>query len=186
MDRNSPPPAPPRKRLKFSDYVVFSAVAALIIYAGYQVNDVLVYKWDWSRVLVFLVKWDPELKAYVGNLLLTGLYTTLRLAFWGTVLASIIGIIMGYWRTSKNLTLQIISRSYVELIRNIPPLVFIFIFYFFISSQIFPALGLEDIDPEGPIFNNAVFRFMFGQPGTFDKLPCWHALPGPVRSCVYH
>lgn len=164
MDRSSPPPAPPRKRLTTLDFILFGAVAALVVYAGYRVNDVLVYNWEWDRVLNFLVRFDEERQAWVGNLLLTGLYTTLRLALWGTVLATIIGVVMGYWRTCDNLALRIISRCYVELIRNIPPVVFIFIFFFFISSQIFPAMGLEDIDPDNPFVNNAVFTFLFGDP----------------------
>ncbi len=164
MDRNSPPPAPSRKRLTLLDFLLFGSVAALILYAGYRVNDVLIYNWDWGRVLSFLVRFDEETGSWVGNLLLTGLFTTLRLAVWATLLATVIGIVMGYWRTCDNLTLRIISRCYVELIRNIPPVVFIFIFFFFISSQIFPAMGLDDIDPEGILADNPVFRFLFGDP----------------------
>ena len=164
MDRNSPPPVPPRKRLTAADFVIFGAVAALVIYAGYQIKDVLVYKWEWSRVLGFLIRWDPEKQEYVTNLLMTGLFTTLRLAVWGTVLATIIGVIMGYWRTSNNLTFKIISRTYVELIRNIPPLVFIFIFYFFVSSQLFPAMGLDDVNPDHGLVDNSIFHIMFGRP----------------------
>ena len=164
MDRNAPPPAPPRKRLTPVDYALFALVLGLVAYAGYRVNDVLVYNWDWSRVLGFLVRYDADTGRWVGNLLLTGLFTTLRLAVWATVLATVIGIVMGYWRTSENLTLRIISRCYVELIRNIPPVVFIFIFFFFISSQLFPALGLEDINPDGGMVDNPVFRFLFGDP----------------------
>jgi polar amino acid transport system permease protein len=164
MDRNSPPPAPPRKRLTPLDYLLFGAVGALVIYAGYRVNDVLVYNWDWSRVLSFVVRYDDDTSGYISNLLVHGLMTTLRLAVWGTVLATIIGIIMGYWRTCDNLALRIISRCYVELIRNIPPVVFIFIFFYFISSQIFPAMGFDEIDPEGGAVDNPVFRFLFGDP----------------------
>ncbi|KIC07632.1 amino acid ABC transporter permease [Leisingera sp. ANG-M1] len=164
MDRNSPPPAPPRKRLTPLDYLLFGSVAALVVYAGYRVNDVLVYNWDWSRVLGFLVRFDEDTGRWIGNLLLTGLFTTLRLAVWATLLATVIGIVMGYWRTCENLTLRIISRCYVELIRNIPPVVFIFIFFFFISSQIFPAMGLDDIDPDGALVANPVFHFLFGDP----------------------
>lgn len=162
MDRTSPPPAPPKKRLTPVDFALFAGVAALVLYAGYRVNDVLVYNWDWSRVLNFFIRYDETSGSYVANLLLYGLATTLRLAVWATLLASIIGIVMGYWRTSKNLTLRILSRTYVELIRNLPPLVFIFIFYYFISSQIFPALGIDNINSDNALVNNALFRFMFG------------------------
>lgn len=164
MDRTSTPPSPPKKRLTLTDFVVFSGVAGLIFFAGYRVNDVLVYRWDWGRVLNFLVRYDEASDTYVANLLLYGLATTLRLAVWATILASVIGIVMGYWRTCENLTLRILSRIYVELIRNLPPLVFIFIFYFFVSSQLFPALGIDDIDVGGRAVDNPIFRFMFGDP----------------------
>jgi len=144
--------------------VLFGLVAALIVYAAYRVNDVLVYHWNWSRVFNFVVRVDEDTGSLVPNLLLQGLATTLRLAAWATVLATVIGLIMGYWRTSKNLTLRIISRCYVELIRNIPPVVFIFIFYFFVSSQLFPVIGIDSIDREGSLVNNSVFRFFFGEP----------------------
>jgi len=169
IDRDSPPPAPRKKRLNIVDAALFGALAAVILYAGYQVNDVLVYNWDWARVLGFIVRFDVETGSWLPNLLLRGLATTLRLAFWATILATIIGLVMGYWRTSQNLTLLIISRCYVELVRNIPPVVFIFIFYFFISSQIFPALGVDDIDREGAVVTNPVFTFLFGDPALLSN-----------------
>jgi polar amino acid transport system permease protein len=164
MDRTSPPPGLPKKRLTPTDLVVLGGVAVFIFYAAYRVNDVLVYKWDWPRVLNFVVRYDDASGTYVPNLLLYGLATTLRLAIWATILASIVGLVMGYWRTCENLTLRIISRCYVELIRNLPPLVFIFIFYFFVSSQLFPALGLDNIDAGSEAVNNPVFRIAFGDP----------------------
>lgn len=164
MDRTSPPPGQPKKRLTPTDFVVLGGIAVLIFYAAHRVNDVLVYRWDWSRVLNFVVRYDDASGTYVPNLLLYGLATTLRLAVWATILASIVGLVMGYWRTCENLTLRIISRCYVELIRNLPPLVFIFIFYFFVSSQLFPALGLDSIDADSEAVNNAAFRVAFGDP----------------------
>ncbi len=169
MDRNSPPPEKAKPRLTAVDYLLYAIVAIFIFYAIYRVNDVLVYTWNWSKVFGFLVKFDQETQSWVSNLLLQGLWTTLRLAIWATVFATIIGIVMGYWRTCENLTLRIISRCYVELIRNMPPVVFIFIFYFFVSSQIFPALGIEDIDSEGAFASSGVFHFMFGDPRLFSN-----------------
>lgn len=169
MDQTSPPPGLPKKRLTPTDFVVLGGVAVLVFYAAYRVNDVLVYRWDWPRVLNFVVRYDDATGTYVPNLLLYGLATTLRLAIWATILASVIGLVMGYWRTSENLTLRIISRCYVELIRNIPPLVFIFIFYFFISSQLFPAFGLDNIDAGNEAVNNPVFRVLFGDPSLLSN-----------------
>jgi len=36
-----------------------------------------------------------------------------------------------------------VGRTYVEIVRNLPPLVLVFIFYFFVADQIMPLLGLE-------------------------------------------
>lgn len=168
MDRYSPPPTP-KKRFTFVDFLLFGALAAFIFYAVYRVNDVLVYDWNWTRVLGFLVKYDQETQSWVSNLLLQGLATTLRLAVWATIFATIVGIVMGYWRTCENLALRIVSRCYVELIRNIPPVVFIFIFYFFVSSQLFPAIGIDDIDTQGDFAQSGLFFFMFGDPGLFGN-----------------
>lgn len=162
IGRDAPPPPASTRRWTVTDTVLSVIVAAVILYAGYRVNDVLVYNWNWPRVLGFIVKFDAETGAWLPNLLLQGLATTLRLAFWATILATAIGLVMGYWRTSHNLTFRIISRCYVELVRNIPPVVFIFIFYFFISSQIFPALGIDDIDREGAVVTSSLFTFFFG------------------------
>lgn len=169
MDRNTPPPPAAKPRLNTADYLLYAVVAAFIFYAIYRVNDVLVYHWDWSRVFGFVIRFDEETQTWVSNLLLQGLATTLRLAVWATVFATLVGVIMGYWRTSENLTFRIISRFYVELIRNIPPVVFIFIFYFFVSSQIFPAMGIDNIDPENPLVDNPVFTFMFGDPALLSN-----------------
>ena len=76
---------------------------------------------------------------------------------------------MGYMRTSKNLAMRMISRCYVELVRNIPPVVFIFIFYFFLSGQLMPLIGLDDIDKNGAFISSNVFYIMFGNPKLFSN-----------------
>jgi polar amino acid transport system permease protein len=162
--REAPPAPPARSRLTPVDIALFGLVSAFVLFAAYRVDDVLVYDWDWRRVLDFVVLIDVKTGVILPNLLLEGLATTLRLALWGTVLAAMIGLVMGYWRTCDTLALRIVSRAYVELIRNIPPLVFIFIFYFFIASQLFPALGFDRIDPESPAVDNIAFRILFGDP----------------------
>lgn len=168
MDRNTPP-APIKKRFTLVDYLLFAIVIIFVLYATYRVNDVLVYKWNWDRVFGFLVKYDGDTQSWASNLLLHGLATTLRLAIWATIFATIVGVVMGYWRICENLTLRIISRCYVELIRNIPPIVFIFIFYFFVSSQIFPAIGIDSIDTQGDFAQSGTFYILFGDPALFSN-----------------
>ena len=163
------PPLKARRRLMIVDYICFGLVGVVIAYAIYRVSDVLVYNWNWSRVFNFVIYYDEETARYVPNLLLVGVATTLRLAFWATIVAATIGLIMGYMRTSKNLAMRMISRCYVELVRNIPPVVFIFIFYFFLSGQLMPLIGIDDIDKNGAFVSSSLFYVMFGDPRLFSN-----------------
>ncbi len=153
-----------RLRLNWIDCAVFAVLIALIAYVFYRVDSVLEYQWNWSMIPGYLYRWDEQEQRWVANLLMQGLYTTLRLALWGIVLAGIIGVVFGIMRTGRRLFPRMLSRAYVELIRNIPPLVFIFIFYFFISSQIMPLLGIEDFIRFASPETLAWFEVLFGPP----------------------
>ena len=133
-----------RRRLKPLDLVILTVVAAVIAYFAYKVDTVLAYKWDWSVIPRYMFRHDEESGGLAPNLFVLGLMTTVRLALWSLVLSAIVGGVMGVMRTSRRLFPRLLSRAYVELIRNTPPLVFIFVFYFFISSQIMPLLGIGD------------------------------------------
>lgn len=64
------------------------------------------------------------------NTFLYGLFNTVRMAFFGVLLALIIGIILGLMSTSGKKGLKIISRIYVELIQNTPLLLQICFLYY--------------------------------------------------------
>ena len=66
--------------------------------------------------------------------LMWGLWTTMWLSAFSSVMALVIGLITGLCRISKNLTLRWLAVIYVEFIRGTPLLVQIFIAYFFIGT----------------------------------------------------
>jgi len=77
-------------------------------------------------------------------------------------------LVMGLSRVSTSLFKRMVGRSYVELIRNMPPLVFIFIFYFFLSDQIMPLLGVDDfIRSSSPGVQN-FFDIILASPELFS------------------
>ena len=135
-----------KKKFKITplDLVVTVLLLAAVVYLGYRIRVGLNYKWNWQAIPQYLYRYDQESGKWVANLIMQGLFTTLRLSIWGTVLATILGTIMGLCRTSQGLFYRLLGRSYVELIRNMPPLVLIFIFYYFVSGQIMPVLGLDE------------------------------------------
>jgi len=96
-----------------------------------------------------------------------GFYTTLRLAIWSTLLAMFFGFIAGILRTTPRLFNRLVGRSYVELIRNVPPLVLIFIFYFFVSAQIMPLLGVEDFIRSRSPGTQKILGYLFSAPELF-------------------
>ncbi|AYG66148.1 MULTISPECIES: amino acid ABC transporter permease [unclassified Rhizobium] len=61
--------------------------------------------------------------------LLVGLLNTLLISVVGIVAATIVGFIIGIGRLSGNWLIAKLSQAYVELFRNIPPLLVIFFWY---------------------------------------------------------
>ena len=76
-------------------------------------------------------------------MLLQGLAATLRISIYASVLAVGLGIVLGVARCSANLTVRMLARTHLKVLRNIPPLVVIFIFFFFLSEQLIQALNIE-------------------------------------------
>lgn len=124
--------------------VVTCAVLSFIAMIVYRITVSMHYRWNWGVIPPYLLRFDPGEERWVANILLTGLCTTIKLSVWSSLLAAVLGLVMGVMRTMDRLFYRLVSLSYVELIRNIPPLVLIFIFYFFVSDQLMPLLGVDE------------------------------------------
>jgi general L-amino acid transport system permease protein len=66
--------------------------------------------------------------------LLVGLLNTLAVAFWGCVFATILGVIIGVLRLSKNWLVGRLMTVYVEMFRNVPLLLWILLSYVILSE----------------------------------------------------
>jgi general L-amino acid transport system permease protein len=65
-----------------------------------------------------------------GRVFLIGLLNTLLVSFIGIVLASILGFLLGVARLSPNWLISKLATVYIEIFRNIPPLLQILFWYF--------------------------------------------------------
>jgi len=130
-------------RISWLDLLLIALLLSFIVFVVYRLTYSLNYNWKWSIIPTYLVRYDPESGRWLPNILLQGLFVTIKLSIWGMFLAAVLGLLMGLARTSRRLFFKLCARTYVELIRNTPPLVLIFIFYFFVSDQILPAFGIE-------------------------------------------
>jgi polar amino acid transport system permease protein len=136
---------------------------ALGIYVYVRLRTGLDYHWRWSFLPQYFFRRDTETGRIVANSLVLGLLTTIRLSIWSSVLALLLGTVMGIVRTSKNRLASLIGRIYVELVRNIPPLVIVFIFYFFIGNQIMQWLRLPElVESAGPT-GRRILTVLFGE-----------------------
>ncbi|MBV2142758.1 amino acid ABC transporter permease [Falsochrobactrum sp. TDYN1] len=93
-----------------------------------------------------------------GRAILVGLLNTLYVAVLGIITASIIGFLVGIGRLSKNWLIRKICMVYVEIFRNIPPLLVIFFWYFGVLS-VLPQARESLALPFGGFLNNRGFFF---------------------------
>ena len=68
-----------------------------------------------------------------------GLLNTLIVSFWGIVLSSLIGLLIGVWRLSPNWLISRIAAAYIETFRNIPVLLQILFWYNVVLATLPPA-----------------------------------------------
>jgi len=81
--------------------------------------------------------------------LLSGLGWTLALAFFGWWIAFAVGVVVGIGRTVQNRAVAAVARLYVEIFRNIPVLVQMFLWYFVLPEILPASLGnaIKQIPP---------------------------------------
>ncbi|MBL8482574.1 MAG: amino acid ABC transporter permease [Rhodocyclaceae bacterium] len=95
------------------------------------------YNWNWG---VFLQEAPSGADTYLGWLL-TGLKWTLLLSLSAWAVALAVGGIVGVLRTAPGRALSLAAASYVEVFRNIPLLVQLFIWYFVLPELLPVKMG---------------------------------------------
>jgi len=113
--------------------LVFGLIAWLI-YAGAAAME---YRWQWYRVGPFFYRIvDGE---FIAGPLIRGIIVTLQLAGVSSVLAILIGAFTAIGRMSNSIAGRSIATTYLEIIRNTPLLVQLFMFYFVLA----PIFGID-------------------------------------------
>lgn len=91
-----------------------------------------------------------------GRALVVGLLNTVQVAVLGILTATVLGFLIGVGRLSRNWLVRKICTVYVEVFRNIPPLLVIFFWYFGVLSVL--PLPRESIElPFGSYLNSRGF-----------------------------
>jgi general L-amino acid transport system permease protein len=108
-----------------------------------------------------------------GQAFIVGLLNTLFVSVVGIVLATLLGVVIGVARLSPNWLVSKVAAGYVEVIRNTPLLVQLFVIYFAVLLQL-PVVR-DTIALPGPIFLNQRGLFVPG-PGFGTTFGPWLAI----------
>jgi glutamate/aspartate transport system permease protein len=95
------------------------------------------YNWNWG---IFFEVSPNGVDTYLGSLLF-GMCWTLATALSAWIIALVFGSIIGVLRTVPNVWLARFANGYVELFRNIPLLVQMFLWYFVLPEVVPSAIG---------------------------------------------
>ena len=157
--------------LRWLDWLILVVLTGIISYVGFRIEGALNYDWRWELIPDYIVRYREDREEWFANLLLQGLFATIRISIYASVLALVLGTLLGVARCSDNLTIRLLARTYLELLRNIPPVVIIFIFFFFLSQQLIDALNLNAWSRGIARSDAAPFwEFFFGDMRRFPSL----------------
>lgn len=159
------------RKLRWPDYVILVALVLFFGYIFFTIEGKLNYKWRWEVIPSYIIGYHTGREEYFANLLLQGLVMTVRISIYASILAVVLGTVLGIARCSSNLAVRMLARTYLECLRNVPPVVLVFIFFFFLSQQFIDALDLARWSrsvarQEG----NAVWEVFFGDMRRFPSL----------------
>lgn len=158
----------PSHRITLLDMAVVVVLAAAVSFFFIRMERLLDYHWEWDVIPGYFLFRDGATGHLKANILLQGFVTTIKLSIWAVVLGFFLGTLSGVMGTSASFFRRTASRLYVETIRNIPSLVLVIIFYYFVSSQFLDLLRLDEwlrAKPEG--FQKA-FGFFLAGPGGIN------------------
>ncbi|HXC39383.1 MAG TPA: ABC transporter permease subunit [Burkholderiales bacterium] len=101
---------------------------------------------------------DPYWKAFI-----VGFTNTLRVSIVGVVFTTIIGVLVGVGRLSRNFLIRSLCTGYVELFRNVPILLQLLMWYFIMTDRL--------PDTEGAL--NPLPGFFLSKNGLSFPVPVW-------------
>jgi polar amino acid transport system permease protein len=169
-----------KTRITITDLILLAGIGSAVAWLLYHATVQAQYHWNWQAIPQYLLRLDEKSGRWVPGLILQGVLVTLRLSVWATVLALVIGTVMGLFRTSCSRYRRMIGSGYVEMIRNIPVLVWIFIFYYFIGDRLLPAIGISRVAlmDGGPL--SGILSLIMAEP---SRVPIF--ISGAVALAVY-
>jgi polar amino acid transport system permease protein len=116
---------------------IYAAVMGLIFYGSYVGAQNMGYNWQWNRVPQYLYSFTDD--GFQLGEIFHGLWATIKLSVTSFALAMVLGLIVALLRLSGLVMGTAVSVGFLELIRNIPLLVLLYLFYYVLG----PIFGFD-------------------------------------------
>jgi general L-amino acid transport system permease protein len=123
--------------------------------SGYDINQTL-------------IEYDSRSSHWRASV--AGILNTLLVAFLGCLTATILGVIVGVLRLSKNWLVRKLMAGYVEAFRNVPVLIWIIIIFTVMTAVLPAPSAFRGDDPDRTMFLDA---FAFTNRGIYIPRPVW-------------
>lgn len=126
-----------QRQHQITDWTLFLFGVGVIGWLVFLGATSMGYKWQWYRVPKYFYRViDGEL---IWGSLVKGLIVTLQITAMAMLIALLIGLVTALLRLSRSYSGNLLATFYLELIRNTPLLVQMYLFYFVIS----PIVGIN-------------------------------------------
>jgi polar amino acid transport system permease protein len=124
-------------RRRLADLAQLALLIAAIIWLVLRGAGGLGYNWQWYRIPQYILR--VEEGQLIWGPLVQGLMVTVEISAAGLVLTLVIGLVTALLRTSRSFTGRLLAGLYIQLVRNTPLLVQLYLFYFVLA----PILGIQ-------------------------------------------
>ncbi|MEM8753567.1 MAG: amino acid ABC transporter permease [Pseudomonadota bacterium] len=119
------------------DWLLFLAGFGLLAWGVAAGAGAMGYNWQWYRVPRYFYRViDGEI---IWGPLVKGFWVTVEITVWAGAVALAIGLVTALLRLSRSYAGHAIATAYLELVRNTPLLVQMYLFYFVLS----PIVGID-------------------------------------------
>jgi len=124
-------------RSSLVDIAQYIILFGALIWVLVQGANSMGYNWQWYRVPRYIYRViDGEL---IWGPLVLGAIATLKIAAWSLLLSIAVGLAVALLRLSDLIVGQAVAKIYLEIIRNTPILVQLYLFYYVLG----PILGFD-------------------------------------------
>jgi polar amino acid transport system permease protein len=117
--------------------IMFMAFATAVVQMTLRGAEKMGYNWQWYNIPRYF--WNDIEGEFVWGELVYGLLITLELAAWCIVLTLALGLVTALARMSNSIVGSALATGYLELVRNTPLLVQLYLFYFVLA----PLLDID-------------------------------------------